>query len=63
MTCDHCAATLTKSLKTTPGVRDAQVDLQTRTARVDYDDKLSGITELMAAVQRAGFEVEGFRAM
>lgn len=61
MTCDHCVQALTRSLKTVPGVQEAQVDLQSQTARVSHDDRENGINDLMAAVERAGFEVESFQ--
>ncbi len=63
MTCEHCVATVSDRLKATPGVRDAQVDLKTRTARVNHDERLSSVTDLMAAVRRAGYEVDGFQTV
>lgn len=60
MTCNHCVQAVTDSLRTTPGVRSAEVDLQSATARVDHDDQSSSIGDITAAVKRAGYQVEGF---
>lgn len=62
MTCDHCVRTLSGALRAVPGVREAQVDLLTRTARVEHDEA-GGVGELFSAVQRAGFQVDGFQAV
>jgi copper chaperone len=61
MTCDHCVQALTSSLTAVPGVQEARVDLKTGTARVNHDDRENSVGDLMAAVLRAGFEVDGFQ--
>ncbi|GMU21837.1 MAG: hypothetical protein AMXMBFR13_19260 [Phycisphaerae bacterium] len=60
MTCEGCAQTITNSLRGMPGVRDAKVDPLTKTARVEHDERVSNLTDLFTAVQRAGFQVDGF---
>ena len=58
MSCMHCAGAVTKALGAINGLRDAKVDLESKTATVE----MSGtITEdmLRAAVEEAGFELVG----
>jgi len=49
MTCGHCQTAVTKALKNVPGVKNAQVDLQTGTAvvegQVDPQALLAAVTE------------------
>ena len=60
MTCANCAQTIEKALRGTPGVRKANVNLATETARVE----VQGTTRdaLVAAVERAGYGVAEARA-
>ena len=56
MSCNHCKMSVEKALKALPGVTDAQVSLEAKTALVTGGalDK-SAMTE---AVTEAGFEVK-----
>jgi len=49
MTCGHCQTAVTKALKNVPGVKNAQVDLQTGTAliegQVDTQALVAAVTE------------------
>ena len=55
MKCMHCKASVEKALKAVPGVTDAEVDLEAKTARIvlreDVDDGI-----LMDAVKEKGFD-------
>ena len=55
MKCMHCKAGVEKALKAVPGVSDAEVDLESKTARItlaaEVDDSV-----LMDAVKAKGFE-------
>ena len=55
MKCMHCKASVEKALKAVPGVTDAEVDLEAKTARIvlqeDVDDGI-----LMEAVKEKGFD-------
>ena len=53
MTCDHCAASITKALRKVPGVRDAIVSYPDRSAVVDAEPGVA-TTQLLGAVQSAG---------
>lgn len=57
MTCGHCQMTVTKALKSVPGVADAQVDLQAGRALVTYDGSKASVEKLKAAVADAGYTV------
>ncbi|PTA69272.1 CopZ family metallochaperone [Deinococcus arcticus] len=52
MTCGHCQAAVTKTLKSVPGVQDVQVDLQTGKAVVQGAAQPE---QLIAAVQEEGY--------
>ncbi len=55
MKCMHCKASVEKALKAVPGVTDAEVDLEAKTARIVAEDNVSD-TILMEAVKAKGFE-------
>lgn len=59
MTCGGCVASVTRVLKATPGVTDAQVTLQPAAATVTFDPHKVEITQLKAAIVGAGFDVAG----
>ena len=55
MKCMHCRASVEKALKGVTGVTDAEVDLETKTARILADTDVTD-EALMAAVKEKGFE-------
>jgi len=57
MTCMGCVSSVTRVLKATPGVTDAQVTLQPAQAVVHYDASQTQLAQLKQAVEDAGFEV------
>jgi copper chaperone len=56
MTCMGCVSSVTKVLKATPGVADAQVTLDPAQAKVQYDATLTSPAQLKTAVEDAGYE-------
>lgn len=60
MTCDHCVQAVSRNLQLTPGVRGASVDLLSHSARVEMNDETCSLNDVVASVQRAGFQVDGF---
>ena len=56
MTCSGCVASVTRVLKSAPGVRDAAVSLERAEAVVDIDPGLASVETLRRAVVDAGFE-------
>ncbi|MBE0515878.1 MAG: copper-translocating P-type ATPase [Methanophagales archaeon] len=57
MTCATCATTIEKSLLSKGGVADAQVNLGTESATVEYDPTQVRLTDLEKAVTDAGYGV------
>ncbi len=54
MMCNHCKMTVEKALKAVPGVADAQVDLDAKTATIALDAEVADDV-LMAAVKAKDF--------
>ncbi|GBF07949.1 copper chaperone [Deinococcus aerius] len=52
MSCGHCQSSVTKALKSVPGVTEARVDLQTGKAVVEGD---ASPQELVRAVVEEGY--------
>jgi copper chaperone CopZ len=59
MTCDGCARSVERKLKSTTGVQSARVDLQGAKAAVEYDPGQTDREELILAVQSLGYQVPG----
>ena len=59
MTCGGCVASVTRVLKATPGVSEAQVTLQPGAATVTFDPAKVRVGDLKAAIEGAGFDVAG----
>lgn len=56
MTCMGCVASVSKVLKATAGVEDAQVTLDPAQARVKFDAQVTDLAKLKSAVEDAGYE-------
>ena len=56
MTCATCAGRVEKALLAVPGVRGASVNLATERVAVQFDGKRPGPPELIAAVEKAGYQ-------
>ena len=59
MTCGGCVASVTRVLRTLPGVADVAVTLRPGEARIDFDPARTDVAALKAAVQGAGYDVVG----
>ncbi len=57
MTCANCVATVERNLKKQEGVQSAVVNLSSERATVAFDPAKTGIPDLIARVQRAGYGV------
>ena len=57
MTCANCVATVERNIKKTPGVAAASVNLSSERAAVELDPQVAGLTEVLARIQRAGYDV------
>lgn len=58
MSCAACSKSAERSLKKTPGVESAMVNIATEKASVEYDPKVCNIDNLRAAIEKAGFKME-----
>src|SRR5688572_32733464 len=58
MTCAACQARVQRTLAGQPGVRDAAVNLMTRTATVTYDPGASSPAALVEAIRSTGYGAE-----
>jgi len=57
MTCGGCVASGTRVLKSTPGVDDAVVRLDARSATVTFDPARTSVPALKSAIEDAGYAV------
>jgi mercuric ion binding protein len=55
MTCALCPITVKKSLQQVPGVADARIDLEKKTATVKFDPDLTSPAMLTKATTDAGY--------
>ena len=56
MTCEGCVKSVTRTLKSVPGVTNVEVSLSEGKARVTFDASKARLAELKGAVERAGYE-------
>ncbi|HSQ80973.1 MAG TPA: heavy-metal-associated domain-containing protein [Casimicrobiaceae bacterium] len=57
MTCQGCVASVTRVLKSVPGVAGAAVTLQPGAATVTFDPARTNVAALGAAIRDAGYDV------
>ena len=57
MTCANCVATVERNLKKVNGVQSAMVNLSSERATVEFDPALTGMGDLIARIERAGYGV------
>jgi len=55
--CAGCVATIEKTLRSQPGVREARVNLTTRRLGLRFDPALAGAGDLIAAVEAKGYRL------
>jgi P-type Cu+ transporter len=58
MTCASCVNRIERFLKKTPGVEEANVNLATEVATIRYLPELAGRSELVQAIEAAGYELK-----
>ena len=56
MKCEKCSASVTKALKATEGVQDAQVSSDKGEAVIKYDDQKVDETKLREVINSTGFK-------
>jgi copper chaperone len=57
MTCGGCVASVTRVLKATPGVDNAVVRLDSKSATVTFDPAKTSVPALKSAIEDAGYGV------
>ena len=57
MTCANCVATVERNLKKVDGVDTANVNLSSERAAVSYDPDKATLTDMIARVQKAGYDI------
>jgi copper chaperone len=57
MSCGHCKMTVEKALIATQGVRDAVVDLNSKTVKVTYVEDKTNLDNMEKAIVDAGYQV------
>ncbi|MDD5054788.1 MAG: heavy metal translocating P-type ATPase [Candidatus Peribacteraceae bacterium] len=58
MHCSSCSTLIERSLKKVPGVKQANVNFAAEKATVHFDDKVTNVQNLIAAVKKAGYGAE-----
>lgn len=61
ISCQHCVNAISNEVGGLGGVKDVQVELESKTVRVNADKTVSRET-LVAAIQEAGYDVSPFDA-
>ena len=57
MHCEGCSKRLTKVLSDVDGVSFAEVSLEDKLAKIEYDENIATVEKLEESIEDAGFEV------
>ena len=57
MHCEGCSKRLTKVLSNVDGVSFAEVSLEDKLAKIEYDENIVTVEKLEESIEDAGFEV------
>lgn len=55
--CDHCKSSIEGALQPLAGVREASVDIGTRTVTVSFDEGRIGRDQLVTVIEAQGYDV------
>ena len=58
MSCEHCVKAVTNALNGIKGVKDVKVSLEDKNAQIVFDEALTNIGALEAAIIEEGFQVK-----
>ena len=58
MSCKHCVRAVTDALNELKGVKEVEVSLEGKSARVVYDEELIRISELESAIIEEGYQIK-----
>lgn len=59
MSCGHCVRAVTNAVGELNGVAGVSVDLDAKTATIDYDPDKVSFEDFKAAIEEEGFDVAG----
>lgn len=57
MSCSHCVASVQKALDKLSGIERAEIDLQGKRVRVDYEPEAVNLQAIKDAIENQGFQV------
>lgn len=57
MSCQHCVQSVTDAIKKLQGVSEVDVNLESKTATVKYDESVLSTSDLSTVVENQGFDV------
>ena len=57
MSCAHCANAVTKAVGILEGVSNVQVNLEDKTATVEYDSDKISLEDIKAVLEEEGYDV------
>jgi len=57
MSCEHCVKAVTKAIGDFSGTKNVKVELKAGTACFEFDPLKTGLNEIKAAIEEAGFKV------
>src|SRR3990170_857886 len=57
MTCANCVATIERNLKKVDGVSQANVNLSSERATVEFDPSITRMEDIIGRIRRAGYNV------
>jgi len=57
MSCAHCANAVTKAVGSLEGVSNVQVNLEEKTATVEYDSDKISLEDIKAVLEEEGYDV------
>lgn len=58
MHCGSCAVSTGMILKNLKGVKTARADYESRSAEIEYDDSVIGLTEMNGALEGLGYRLK-----
>ena len=57
MSCDHCKMAVTRAVSSLEGVGSVEVDLESNTAAVQFDESILPLDAVKQAIEARGYEV------
>ncbi len=62
MSCNGCAQSIERRLRTTAGVQDVSVNFQEAVAKITFDDTVTNLDMLAEVIESLGFEITSYNA-